>query len=56
MVEIFGKIDCDAPLVICSVYASFLGFGPKGGLSAVEHWGKLYVRPSVRPSRQIGSL
>ena len=28
----------------------FLGFGPKGGRSLVEHRGNLYVRTSVRMS------
>ena len=28
----------------------FLGFGPKGGRSLVEHRGNLYVRTYVRPS------
>ena len=29
---------------------SFLGFGPKGGQSPVEHRGNVYIRLSVRPS------
>ena len=28
----------------------FLGFGPEGGRSPVEHRGNLYVRTSIHPS------
>ena len=31
---------------------SFLGFGPEGGQSPVEHKGNLYVYTSIRPSQR----